>query len=642
MAERRLAAIMFTDLAGFTAMGQEDERKALKTLEVHRGLLRPLFAKHGGREVKTIGDAFLVEFASAVEAVLCAVEAQSAVHKHNLERGDSIRVRIGVHLGDVLRKDGDLLGDAVNVASRIEPLAPPGGICVSKQVEDQTRGKTPYPLASIGPQALKNVKERIEVFLVVLPWEDKTPLRAASRDRIAVLPLRSISPDPGDEYFADGMTEELISSISRIGGVGVIARTSVMRFKGKDTPVSQIARELGVRRLLEGSVRKQGDRVRINVQLVDASTEEQSWSEEYDREIRDVFEIQRDISREVASALRVRALEGELQEIGRDGTAAPQAYVDYLRGRQLLSRRTGPDLLRSLSFFNDALRADPRFVKAYSGLADSYATLALLELMPPSEAFPKAKEAVLKALAVDGRVAEPHTSLALTMFQYDWDWRGAEDEFLRASALNPNYPPAHQFYADYLKAMGRFDEALGEMKRASELDPLSLAISAGLGHILYLSRDYDAAIRQYRKTVEMDPSFMQTHLWFGRPYLEKGLYPEAIGELETAVKLSGESTLALGMLGHGLASAGRKEEAQAVLDKLLARSRDEYVSSYWVAAVYNGMKLREQTLEWLRKAVRERSSWLVWVNVEPRFDWLRDDPGFGELLGEMKFSLQAR
>lgn len=242
-----------------------------------------------------------------------------------------------------------------------------------------------------------------------------------------------------------------------------------------------------------------------------------------------------------------------------------------------------------------------------------------------------------KALSLDSELADAHTSLGLIKFQYDWNWSEAEQELRRAIDINPSYAPAHQYLADYLKAMGRFNEAIAQMEAAQDLDPLSLAINTGVGHVLYLSRQYDKAIEQYRKAVELDPGFMATHLWFGRPYLEKGMFAEAISELETAVRLSGDSTVALAMLGHGLASAGRAMEAHAILDKLKDRAASQYVPSYWIAVIYNGFRDRDQVVAWMRKAFQERSSWLVWSNVEPRFDWIKADPNFAALIRAMKF-----
>jgi tetratricopeptide (TPR) repeat protein len=401
--------------------------------------------------------------------------------------------------------------------------------------------------------------------------------------------------------------------------------------------IAEIGRELNVGSVLEGSIRKSGNKIRISVQFVDTVNEEPQWSQDYDREIQDVLEIQSDIARKVAEALREHVL-GDVRrsEKGR-ATNSPDAYLNYLRGRQLWNQRTEKSLKQAIDFFNNALKIDENYAMAYTGLADSYATLAFLEFMAPHEADPKAREAAEKALSLDGQLAEAHTSLGLIKFQYDWDWKGAEQELKKAISINPSYAPAHHFYADYLKAMGRFDEALTEIEQAQALDPLSLAISTGVGHVLYLSRQYDEAIVQYQRAVDLDPDFMISHVWFGRPYLEKGMYEEAIAELETAVRLSGESTLALAMLGHGLASAGRSEEAMEILEKLKERSKRQYVPSYWIAVIYNGFKDKEQVIHWMKKAYEERSSWLVWTNVEPRFDWLRDDPDVAELLKAMKF-----
>ncbi|MGE5250994.1 MAG: tetratricopeptide repeat protein, partial [Bacteroidota bacterium] len=486
----------------------------------------------------------------------------------------------------------------------------------------------------------KNVAVPIEVYRILGYGESAGPIAPLkgrpARDRVAILPLVNIGRDPGDEYFADGLTEEIISRVSQTKGLRVIARTSVMRYKGTSKSIAEIGRELNVGSVLEGSLRKAGDRVRVSVQLVDTSSEEPGWSQEYDRQVTDVFAIESDIAHNVAEALREHVLlEGAPQSPAKRSTTSLQAYTSYLRGRQFWNQRTEESLKRAIHFFEAALNLDKNYAKAYAGLADSYATLALLEFMAPHDAYPKAREAAEKAVSLHPDLAEAHTSLGLIHFQYDWDWQGAEEEFRRAISLNPGYAPAHHFFADYLKALGRFDEAVAQIEQAQDLDPLSLAINTGVGHVLYLSGQYDAAIEQYRRAVELDPGFMMTHVWFGRPYLEKGMFAEAISELETAVRLSGESTLALAMLGHGLASAGRGEEAFQILEKLKERSKRQYVPSYWIAVIYNGLRDRDQVIAWLQKAFDERSSWLVWSRVEPRFAWLSDDPGFIALLRAM-------
>ncbi|HEX6268864.1 MAG TPA: adenylate/guanylate cyclase domain-containing protein [Anaerolineales bacterium] len=641
--ERRLAVLMFTDMVGYTAIAQRDEALAMELLEEQRRLVRGYVARHRGREVDSIGDGFLVEFTSALEAVRCAVEIQSALREANEKRPAEKRIwiRIGIHLGDVIYNGTQVAGDAVNIASRIEPLAPPGGVCVTAQVHASVLNKFEGTFESLGRPELKNVATPIEVFRISGYGQAVSGISSTRstlpKERVAVLPLANISQDPADEYFADGMTEELISSVSRTKGLRVIARTSVMRYKGAGKSIAEIGRELNVGSVLDGSVRKAGHRIRISVQFIDTSNEEPQWSQVYDREIEDILDIQSDIAQKVAEALREHVLGSAPQSKEGRATSNPEAYINYLRGRQFWNKRTEASLKRAIGFFEDALKIDKRYAKAYTGLADSYATLALLEFMAPHEAYPKAKEAVAKALALDVQLAEAHTSLGLIRFQYDWDWMGAEQELREAISINPSYAPAHHFFADYLKAMGRFDEALAEIEKAQELDPLSLAINTGVGHVLYLSRQYDKAIEQYKRAVDLDPNFMMTHVWFGRPYLEKGMFAEAISELETAVKLSDESTLALAMLGHGLASAGRRQEAIQILDKLMDRSRSQYVPSYWIAVIYNGLRDREQVIAWMQKAFDERSSWLVWTNVEPRFAWLRDDPDIASLLNEMKF-----
>ena len=458
--------------------------------------------------------------------------------------------------------------------------------------------------------------------------------------RIAILPLDNISSDSRDEYFAEGMTEELISSASRIKGLGVIARTSVARYKGTTKPIAEIARELNVGTVLEGSVRKAGNKVRITVQLINAKTEEHVWAQTYDRELEDVFAIQSEIAQRIARSLKVRVLKSEKLGLEKSPTDSTEAHSEYLRGRHSLSNRTEEGARKALEHFERAVRHDSKYALAYTGMADAYAVLALLEVVAPKDAFPKAREAARKALEIDPKLAEAHASLGLVSFQYDWDWPTAENEFKQAVELNPNYPPAHQFHADFLKALGRFDEALAEMGRAHALDPLSLAINTGIGHVLYLSRQYDRAIEHYGALVKHDPNFLQARLWFGRPYLQKGMFKEAISELEEAVRLSSSSTISLAMLGQAYAAAGRKKEMEEIRQKLLERSKHQYVPSYWMALLYVGLGDKDQAFHWLERAFEERSSWLVWADVEPRFDVLRSDSRFHSLMARMKLGRQ--
>ena len=640
---RRLAAIMFTDMVGYTLLAQKNEPVSLSVLEDQRNLIRPILSKHNGREVKTIGDAFLIEFSSALDAVRCAYEIQKAAGEYNSSRPEEqlINLRIGIHLGDVVESQGDISGDAVNVASRIGPFAEKGGISLSRQVYDQVRNKFELPLLSIGPKILKNVSTSVEVYKIALPWRDEklSAPKPLDKTRLAVIPFANISPNSSDEYFADGMTEELIATLSRIGSLGVIARTSVIRYKGLTKSVTEIGRDLNVGTVLEGSVRVAAKKLRITAQLIDVATEEHLWSQTYDRELEDVFAIQTDIARRIAKELKIKLLKSETLRLEKKATGIPEAYSLYLKGRHSLNTRTEKGLKEAIRHFERAISHDPKFALAYTGLADAYSILASysLEYIPPREGFPKAKAAAEKALALDDHLAEAHASLGLVKFYYGWDWKGAEAEFKKALELNPGYAQAHQYYADFVKSFGRFDEALKEMREALKLDPLSYSINTGIGHVLYLSRQYDEAIDHYRKVVESDPAFVPARLWFGRPFMQKGMFKEAIEQVEQAVKLSKESTVSLATLAQAYASAGNKGNAQKILDRLLERTRNQYVPSYWIALVQMSLGKQDEALKSLDRAYHERSSWLVWANVEPRFDTLRSDTRFISLLTRIGF-----
>lgn len=634
---------MFTDLVGFTALSQRNEPLSLIVLEEQRRLVRPVLAQFNGREVKTIGDGFLVEFPSALEAVKCAFVIQKTAREFNASNPEDRRInlRIGIHLGDVVESLGDITGDAVNVASRVQPFAENGGVSITRQVYDQVHNKFELPLTSLGSKSLKNVSTSVEVYKIELPWhgEKRSSPAQLNKSRIAVLPFANISPRSSDEYFADGMTEELIATLSRIRDLGVIARTSVIGYKNSNKPVTEIGRELNVGTVLEGSVRVAAKKLRITAQLIDVSTEEHLWSETYDRDLEDVFAIQTDLATRIAKELKVKILKSDTLRLGKKATGVPEAYSLYLKGRHSLNTRTEKGLKEAIRHFERAIKKDSDFALAYTGLADAYSILASysLEYIPPRDGFPKAKAAAERALALDDRLAEAHASLGLVKFYYDWDWKGAEAEFRKALDLNPGYAQAHQYFADFVKSFGRFDEALREMREALVLDPLSYSINTGIGHVLYLSRQYDKAIEHYRKVVESDPAFVPARLWFGRPYMQKGMFKEAIEQVEQAVKLSKESTVSLATLAQAHASAGNKAEAQKILDRLLDRSKKQYVPSYWIALVQSSLGNHVQALNWLERAYVERSSWLVWANVEPRFDTLRPEPRFTSLLARIGF-----
>lgn len=639
---RRLAAIMFTDIAGYTSLAQADEGAALRLLQEQEKLIRPLLAVHQGRKVKSIGDGLLLEFEDALDAVECGVEFQRQVHERNLQGGmPPLQIRVGIHLGDVQRRGRDILGDAVNIASRIEPLAEPGGVCISEHVFAQVRNKVAYPFEKLGPKDLKGVREPIDVYHVGLPWAaGEKPLGGPAPPRLAVLPLMNMSPDPTDEFFADGLTEELISTISKVRDLSVISRTSVMQYKGHPRRVAEIARELGVGTILEGSVRRAGNKVRITVQLIDPVADRHLWAENYDRNLEDIFSIQSEVAQKVASALEVR-LRGEDEErIGRIPTEVTEAHLLYMKGRFHFQRVSKEGFLTALSYFEQAIQKDPRYALAHAAIAETYGNLAAMDMMPSNEASPKAEAAAKKALELDSGLAEAHISLSYLFLHSSWGMKRALSEAARAVELNPSLPEA-RLRAGMAYAMARRDEeARSEAQRALELDPLSshtMTVAATV--YLYTDRPERAA-ELFEKVMEGDPtnSFARNNL--GLSYVREGKYDEGIAEIRKAIELSRGSNLGeRSDLAYALARAGRTEEARRVADELVTYYREHGVGAESAGYAFASVGDRDAAFEWLERARRERSAGLVGVLANFCLDPVRDDPRYRELLKKMGLPL---
>jgi len=478
---RRLAAVVFTDIVGYTALAQRDESLALGLLEKHNSLIRSVISAYRGKEIKTIGDAFLLEFESTLDALSCAVEIQRAFWKWNesLPEGGKIFLRIGVHVGDVIVRNNDILGDAVNVASRIEHEADPGGICISEQVYSQIRNKVNYQFVKLTQRKLKNVELRMDLYSMGMPWNSKgtgSNLQISARNRIAVLPFANISPDPVDAFFSDGLTEELISTLSEIKELRVIARTSVNRYRGDtDKDAAEIGSELQVSYILEGSVRKSGSKIRVSTQLIDVSTQEHVWSNHYDRNLDDVFLIQSDIAKNVADSLKLTLLNKEKIRNEEKGSQSLTAYVAYLKGRALLHDRSEKAIRAAKLQFETAIKEDPSFALAYAGLADLEMISGNYLLSPFRESIEDAKSYIKKALELDPDIPEARVSKAEQLI-YEYKFQEAIEEFRRAISLNPSYALAHYWYSNLLADFGRKEESRSEMILAEELDPLSSVI----------------------------------------------------------------------------------------------------------------------------------------------------------------------
>jgi serine/threonine-protein kinase len=453
---------------------------------------------------------------------------------------------------------------------------------------------------------------------------------------LAVLPLENLSHDPEQEYFADGMTEALITDIAKIGTLRVISRTSVMRYKGTKKPLSQIARELNVDAIVEGSVQHSGDKVRIDAQLIDARKDRNLWTESYQSDLSDVLTLQGNVARAVAGEVRAQLTPQESASISKSQTVNPRAYESYLQGRYFWNKRTAADLNAAIKSFNGAIALDPTYARAYAGLADSYATLGNNRLLPPDEAFPKAEAAAEKALSLDEDLAEAHASLAFAHWNYDFDWNVVDREYKRAIELNPGYATAYHWYSGYLSGMGRHSEAIAAVKKARELDPLSPRINANVGFILYFARQYDAAIEELQKTLQMDTTSNAPYLYLGMAYLQEGKSQEAIVALEKNSRISDTPAADSLDLAYGYAVARQRQDSLKLLHQVMAEPNKTYMPALWVARVYTALGEKEEALTWLRKAYDERSPQLPFLNVDPRWDPLRSEPRFQDLLRRMK------
>ncbi len=464
----------------------------------------------------------------------------------------------------------------------------------------------------------------------VTPAAPKPPGRS-----VAVLPFASLSPDPENEYFADGVTDELINALAKIGGLHVVSRTSAFAFKGKLEDVRAIGARLQVKSVLEGSVRRAGRRLRVTAQLIDVADGFLLWSDTFDRELEDVFAIQDEITRAIVGALKVRLFGSQQQVLVKPTTDDLEAYTLYLKGRHFWNRRTEQALWHGLDYFQQATARDPGFAQAHAGVADSYAILGFYSALPPTEAFPKAKAAAQQALANDPALAEAHPALAYVHMYHTWDWQAAENEFAIAIELNPGYATAHQWYGNFLAVHGRFDESAAAFGKAIALDPLSPLKQAALGWSRYFARRYDEAAAQCRRALELDSGYWVAHLWLGLALEELGALEEAVGEFEEALRLSGRNVANLGYLGHALAIAGRTAEARQVLQDLVQLSAERYVSPYDIGVIYLGLGESDAALEWLERAYAERDHQMTFLGVDPRLDRVRASPRFVGLMQMM-------
>jgi adenylate cyclase len=638
---RRLAAVMFTDLVGFTKIGQRDEEAALRLRRDHQALVRPLLERHGGREVKTLGDGFLIEFPSAVESVRCAIAIQQAAAARNAQGGadPAIVLRIGIHVGDVVQEGGDIVGDAVNVASRIEPIAEPGGICVSGSVFEQVRNKVGLPLEKLGSRALKNVEEPVELYRVRLaagPPPAALPRRETESSlRLAILPLANLSPEPSDEYFADGLTEELISQVGRIPSVRVIARTSVLRYKGSSKSIREVAQDLAVGLALEGSVRKAGNQLRITVQLVDARSEEPLWSSRYDRPLDDIFSIQDDIASRVAQSISGHLLSKGVTTVvpfvrGSAETPNLEAYTRYLQGLKLLTEKANAGTVRvALEHFDAAVRLDPQFARARVGAAESLLWLAGEGGIPFRSAVDRAREELRIALESKPDLAEAHSALASLLVGED-EGPGAEREARRALELNPSLADPYRWLAQLAAGDRRIGETVRLLEVAQQLDPVDINVLSFLGRsYLYAGREKDA-LAHWQRTLPLAPYRTNAHLT--EYFLGLGDLARAEATVRELERLRPDSLWTEMYRGVLAAKQGDPALARRILERLDQRAERGEFTVMHAGFVHFALGEEDAFVACMERSFQEHNLPLLELTYSRLFAAARDDPRIIDLL----------
>ncbi len=461
------------------------------------------------------------------------------------------------------------------------------------------------------------------------------PARARAEKSIVVLPFVNISSEEGQDYFCDGLSEEIINALSHIRELRVVARTSAFAFKGKEIDIREVGEKLNVNAVLEGSVRKDGDRLRITAQLINVADGYHLWSERFDREMKDVFNIQDEVTLEIVDKLKIELLGKEREQVVKRYTDNLEAHNLLLKGWYFWSKRTKEGAKKGLECVHQALEIDPAYALAHAQLAMNFISLGAQGFARPHEVFPKAKAAARKALEIDSSLPKAHAALAWISFFYDWDWPAAEKGFKKALSLNPGLDYAHFGYAVFLASRSRFEEAVPALKKAVELDPLSLWMNAELGHCFRLARLYDEAREQLKKIIEMDPNFGLAHYYMGILYNDKGMYKEAIPEFQRAIELTGGYSLEFGHLGYAYARLGQKDEAEKILHMLKERSKEEYIGSTTLMLIHQALREDNKWFECLEKATEEREPQLPLMNVLPEFDIVRSDPRFRAFLKKM-------
>src|SRR4030095_6931716 len=662
---RQLAAIMFTDIVGYTALMGEDEQRAFDLLRKNRQLQRPLIEQNNGKWIKELGDGVLASFPTVTDAVTAAINIQEACNQSK-----EFLLRIGIHQGEVVFEGGDVFGDGVNIASRLQALAPIGGIWISEAVYKNIANKKGFPTRFVCEEMLKNVKDPVRVYEITTG--EATPLVQSSTanqarltrkpffqsrkhralfsiavmsflillamglaywffsirapkqiQSIAVLPFVNETGNKDLEYLSDGMTETLIRSLSQLPDLNVKARSSVFRYKGKGQDAQTIGKELNVQAILYGRLVQRGDALTLYLELVDAATDNQIWGDEYNRKASDLVSLLNEIANDVSDKLRVKLSGDDKQKLAKNYTANSEAYQLYLRGRYYWNKRTPEGLKKALDYFNQAIALDPNYALAYAGLADTYAVSFNYELGYLRDTIAKARNPAIKALSLDDKLPEAHASLGFVLFN-DYDLTGAEREYKLAIGLNPNYATAHQWLAILISVLGKNEEALAEYRQALKIEPLSTVMSNAYAQGLFYAQKYDESIAQSKKTLEIDSTFPGPYGSIAAAYERKGDYARTIEYFAKERELAKEFEEAA-----TIRSSFAKGGWQGYLRTRLTDQRT--LTPYTLARIYLRLGDRDNAIAQLNRSFELREPSLLRIKTDPRLDSLRSDPRFKEL-----------
>jgi len=624
---------LFAAIDGYAEIKAQDKQRAFELSRTAREIMKPLIEQYNGIWMHERDGKIYIHFTAPEDAVNYSVAVQQA-----LQNKSELSLRIGIHTVDF--KTGIVTGDVV--ASGIAEMTVSGGVSISDSVYGVIQDRTDMKAEFLKQMKLEGVERTIRVYTLIGEGLAE-PVTESSADNsfstkkpqpsIAVIPFINMSADPEQEYFCDGMAEEIINALSHVESLRVIARTSTFVFKEKQKDIAEIGKKLNVETVLEGSVRKAGNRLRITAQLINVADESHVWSEAYNRELEDVFAIQEEISLAIVEALKVKLLKTEKAAIVKRHTEDLEAYNLYLKGNYYWQMMTPEGFEKAIECFEQALKKDPHYALAYIGMASVFWTSSYFGNVPPHEAYPRAKEYAKKALEIDDTLAEAHASLGIINTNYYWNWKEAEQEFKQALQLNSNYALTHLFYSMLLTFTGRHEEAISEAKQAQELDPLSSYINTLVGNTFFFIARYDDEIEELMMTLKMNPNYFMAHLFLGQAYLQKSMFEEEIAEFEKAVDLSGGVPFAMTWLTIAYYESGKKAKAEKLFDSLKKRQRDEYVPPICFYLIHKVRGEQDRAFEWVKRACEKHDSILPWFRFFP-IDRYRipDEPRFKALM----------